>query len=177
MASATLIGLWASGVWQIDLGSTAYVSALTISGFACQPSTLGQLNVYLSTCYSGSGYSGPGTVSFDIVPDVGQEELSVVEMMYITSYYSSLANSTMGQGGDSVGGLPFTTIRDDGGLTLQRANPAAIGVAYAGLAKQARDELYRRINGYVNNVQGANLPRSVSYPDLVYPIWSAGYVS
>lgn len=178
MSSNTLIGIWASGVWQTDLYSTPNVSALTISGYAVQPSTLATLNLYLSTCYSGSGYSGPGTVNSDVVPDLCPATYGILEQMYLISYWGGLANSIMGQGSDNPGGgLPFTVIRDDGGLTLQRANPAQIGNTYAVWAKQARDELWRRVNAYVLNVQGANLPRSVSYPDLVYPIWGTSYVN
>ncbi len=176
VSSNTLIGMWASGIWQVDLGASPYVSALTISGFAIQPSTLGLLNSYLGLCFSGSGYSGAGSVNYDVVPDIGQEELAIVEQLYLISYYNSLANATMGQGGDNVGGLPYTTIRDDGGLALGRANPAAIGLAYISQAKEAVANMRYLVNNYINNVQGANTPRSVSYPDLVYPIWSNAFI-
>lgn len=174
-SSSTLIGLWATGVWTVDLGMTSAVSALTISGFACQPSTLGMLNNLIGTCYSGSGYSGPGTVNYDVVPFIGKGELAILEQMYLVSYYNSLANATMGNGGLGLGGLPPASLAD-GDTKISYQNAAAIGQSYIKQAQQSTMNMRFAVSAYLNNALGSNLPRSVSYPDIYYPIWGQDYI-
>lgn len=156
------------------LGSPSQISALTISGYAVIPSTIGQLNSLIGTCYMGTGHSGAGVPNYDVVPPYTPQELSVVGQMYLISYYSNLATSTMGFGGDGVGGLPFTTL-NEGDTKLGRANPAAIGAVYLGQVKEATADLRYLVNAYINNVQGGNTPRAVNYLGLLYPEWGSSY--
>lgn len=169
-ASATLVGLWSTGIWTNVLGSPPNVSALTISGYAIMPATLGWLNDSTSSCFSGSGYAGPGTVNYDTVPDLTSDELALITELYLQSYYNGLAQATMGYGGDSI---PWTNARD-GDQSITRANPAAIGAVYAGLAAKARSNLNYLVTSYINN-QGVYSPRQVLLPNLVYPTFSFAY--
>ena len=181
MSSSDLIGEWASGVW-VDLGQPLAVSALTISGYACSPNTIGRLNILIGTCYSGSGFSGAGSFDYDITPDIGTTELALMQQMYNIGYYNGLSQTTMGGGTITIGGLaagapttPATTL-NEGDTKIGFASPAAISIVYANMAKQATDNLKYMANVYINQVQGANVPRSVNYFNLVYPIYGAGYI-
>lgn len=169
MSSSALIGLWATGTW-IDLGSPSYLSALTISGYASVPNTLGMLNTYISTCYSGSGFTGFNSVNYDVVPDLTYQELALIDAMYRASYYNNLAQATMGGGG---GAIPFSSIAE--GDTKIAQNPAAIGLAYIGLAKDQQARLKYLVNVYLNQVQGADVPRQVLFPGVVGPLFSNAY--
>lgn len=181
MSCNVLVGNWASGVWT-DLGQPPNVSSLTISGYAVSPNTLGRLNNFIGTCYSGSGYAGPGTVDYDVVPDLTDQELAIVGALYSVSYYNGLVQAAMGAGSAiaaSMGGLPFVSLRE-GDSQIVRANPAAIGVAYANLAKEANSQLKYLVNVYIQNTLGGNTPRDVEYASLIYPTyngngWIGGY--
>lgn len=148
-----------------------FVSALTISGYVCSPSTLGQLNTFIGTCYSGSGFSGPGTVDYDVVPDIDQQELAIIGQMYTVSYFNNLAQSTMGYGGDSI---PYQSLAE-GDTKMSRVNAASIGAVYLKSAMDATNNLKYMINVYIQQVQNGDKPRQVLYPNVVFPTWSNGY--
>lgn len=172
MSSSQLIGEWASGVW-FDIGQPSNVSALAISGFACSPNTLGRLNVLIGECFSGSGFSGPGTFNYDVSPCIGQNELALVEQIYLIGWWNNLAQATMGGGTlmAGVAGAPTTpaTTLFEGDTRIAFASPAAIGAVYATRAKEASDNLKYLVNVYINQIQGANVGRSVNLFNLVYP--------
>lgn len=175
MSCNILIGNWASGVW-IDLGQPPNVSALTISGFAVAPNTIGRLNNLIGTCYSGSGYAGPGTVDYDVVPDLTDQELALTNALYLVSYYNGLVQGAMGAGATisaGAGGMPWQQIRE-GDSTISRPNIAAIGATYVGLAKEANAQLKYLVNAYRENVLGSNTPRNVMF--LNPPIYNASFV-
>lgn len=158
MSSAILIGQWSSGIWE-TLGSPTSLSALTISGYATQVSTLGRLNSFIGMCYSGSGYAGTGTFNNDVVPDFTNTELAIIEQMYLGSYYSNLATATMGM--DALS-LPWTSLRE-GDSSIQRINGATVGKEYREMAKDANARLNYLVNSYLVNSQGAGMARQVSY--------------
>lgn len=175
MSSSQEIGLWSTGLW-IDLGQPSNISSLTISGYAVAPNTLGRLNNFIGTCYSGSGYAGPGTYNFDTVPDLTDQELAIIGAMYSVGYYNSLVQAAMGAGSAvaaSAGGLPWAMIKE-GDSQISRPNIAAIGATYANLAKEATAQLKYLTNVYIANSQGGNTPRSVLY--LNPPIYNASFV-
>lgn len=169
MSSNPLLAIWSTGVWQ-TLGSPPNISALTISGYAVQPSTLGTLNSYLDTCFSGSGYAGPGTVNYDTVPDLTENELAITNELFLTSYYQGLAQATMGYGGDSI---PWTNARD-GDQSITRGSPAAIGANYLKAANDSRLRMDRLITAYINS-NGTYSPRQVLLPGLVPATYSQAY--
>lgn len=168
-ASSTLIGIWATGVW-LDLGAPTNVSALTISGYAVQPSTLGRLNSSIGSCYSGSGYAGPGTVNYDVVPALTCQELGLIDLMYRSSYYNGLVQANMGYGGDS---RPFMAVAE-GDTRISYSNPATIGAVYAKMAQDAQSRLWQYINAYNAN-SNAYAPRQVLLYDIIYPAYSSAY--
>lgn len=172
MACADLIGNWASGVWLVSLGSSPNVSALSISGFACQPSTIGTLNSLISTCYSGSGFTGAGTFNYDVVPDLTSTELSILELVFLTSYYNGLAQSTVGWGGSD--GIPWVSV-SEGDTRATRANAANISQTFFKMAQEATMRLKYMANVYIQQAQGSDAPRQVLYPSLSYPTFSASY--
>jgi len=171
MLSSDFIGLWSTGLW-IDLGSPANLSALTISGYACQPNTIGRLNTYISTCYSGSGYTGAGSVNYDVTPQLFAAEMAIVGAMFVTSYYSSLSQATMGVGGSTI---PWQSVREGDGVVTQ-VNAASIGKVYMDMSVEANRVLRQLVNQYVENVQNSNVPRDVSYYSILGPIWSQAYI-
>lgn len=173
MASNTLIGLWATGIWE-TLGSPSSLSALTISGYAVQPSTLGRLNAMIGTCYSGTGYLGTGTV-FDAAPELTNSELALVEGMFRVGWYSRLAQAMMGT---SPSEIPWASI-SEGDTKISRANPVNLGKEYRELAKDTQVHLNYLVNAYIQQVQGGSTPRSVDlynpgYPDIIFPYTSPG---
>jgi hypothetical protein len=171
MLSSDFIGLWSTGLW-IDLGSPAGISALTISGYACQPNTIGRLNTYISACYSGSGYTGAGSVNYDVTPQLFDAEMAIIGAMYSTSYFSSLSQATMGAGGTTI---PFLSLRE-GDSVITQVNAASIGKVYMDMSIEANKVLRQLVNQYVENIQNSNVPRGVSYYSILGPIWSQSYV-
>jgi hypothetical protein len=176
VASNTLIGQWSSGLWQ-DLGSLPTLSALTISGYAVQPSTLGRLNTLIGTCYSGTGYMGTG-IPFDAAPDLSNTELAVIGAMFEVGWYSQLAMTMMGV---TPAGLAWTALAE-GDSRISRANAVNVGKEYREMSKEANLRLNYLVNAYHTEVQGSSTPRDVSYlnpgfSNLAYPYGRPGGVS
>lgn len=141
-------------MWQ-DLGSPDGVSALTISGYAVQTSTLGKLNNLLGTCFSGSGWMGTGA-PFDVAPAYHNAELAIVEGLFRVGYYSQLATTMMGVSQATVG---WTSLAE-GDSRISRANTAYLGKEYREMAKDAQATLNYLANAYATDRWG---PGSVDY--------------
>lgn len=164
-ASNTLIGIWATGIWT-DLGSVSNISALTISGFAVQPNTLGQLSIKITECYSGVGTGG---YFYDASPDLTVNELALIEGMFLINWYNQLAFSTMGAGGSSI---PWRRIRE-GDESIDRESAANIGEQYREMAKDAKAQLDLLTNAYNDGLRGTS--RSVDFLNPPYPYgWGGG---
>lgn len=173
MPSNTLIGDWASGFWT-NLGQPVNVAVTTISGYAIQPNTLGQLNSFIGTCYSGSGYLGvTGTSNFDTDPNLTNTELSIIGAMYLVSYYNSLSQAMMGVSQNTI---PWVNLKE-GDSTITRANGANLGMVYAKMATDANTRLQYLVNAYRQNAQGGSVPRTVDYPNIQYPEFGITYAS
>lgn len=175
MASNVLIGQWATGLWT-DLGQPASLSALTISGYAVQPGTLGRLNTLIGTCYSGSGLAGTG-LAFDTSPELTNTELSLIEGMFRVSYYNQLAMTMMGT---NPADIAWTSIAE-GDSRIARGSSINVGKEYREMAKETQRELDRLVNSYVEAVQGGSSPRSVDflnpgYPSIAFPYSTPGGV-
>lgn len=165
MASNVLIGNFASGLW-LNLGSLSALSALTISGFVVQPSTLGSLNNRLGTSFSGTGLLGTG-VTFDTVPDITNRELAIVEGLFLVSWYNQLASASMGLGGSSI---PWVSLKEaDESITRER--PANLGAEYRTMAKEARLYMEYLVGAYVDGDRGTSF--SVDYLNPAYPYLAA----
>lgn len=173
MASADLIGNFASGVWM-NLGMPSFLSALTISGYVTEPSTLGQLNNYIGTCYSGSGFSGAGSYNYDVVPDIGTQELAIIGSLFLISFYNGLAQANLGNGTNGAAGVPYITLRE-GDTVLTRASGPAIAAVYYSLSTQSIKNLNYQINTYITQTQGSEIPRNVVFPNLIFPTFSQSY--
>lgn len=170
MSSSAQIGNWSTGLW-LSLGSPANVSALTISGFATSPNTIGFLNTRLSLCFSGSGFTGYPSFDYDVVPDYSQSDMNIIGCFYLVGYWNALAAASMGAGGVNT---PWQSLRE-GDSVVTRGNVAAIGKVYADLAKTANDQLNYEINSYVRFVQGGETPRQVAWASIVNPTWGGPY--
>lgn len=172
MVQNLLLQDWATGLW-VDIGQPSNVAVTTISGYAIQPGTLGKLNSLIGTCFSGSGYAGTtGTANFQIGPWIADTELAIIGQMYLVSYYRSLAQATMGVGGNTI---PWSMLRE-GDSTIQRSSPVNIGKEYREMAKDANEQLNYLVTAYSANSQGASVPRTVDYPSEVYPTWGPSYI-
>jgi hypothetical protein len=158
---SALIGLWATGIWS-DLGSPTTLSALTISGYAVQPNTLGTINNRLGTTFLGTGVGGTGA-AYDAVPVLTNRELAIIEGLFLISWYSQLAFATMGAGGTSI---PWSRLRE-GDESIERANPVSIGKEYREMAKDTRATLDLLVNAYLDNDRGTSL--SVDFLNPAYP--------
>ncbi len=163
------IGVWATGLWT-DLGSPTNISALTISGYVATPNTLGKLNSLIGTCYAPSGYTGFGSFNYDVTPDLAETELALIGKLYMVSYYNSLVQSVMGAGGV----MPTLSARE-GDTSFNLVNPVSMGKVWADMAKEANEELKYLVNAYINQSQGANVPRSVVFPNVVPGYGGYGY--
>lgn len=159
---------WASGVW-LDLGGPSNTTTSTISGYAVQPSTIGRLNDYLTTCFTGSGYAGTGTSNFQIGPWISPTELAIVQAMYLVSYYSNLAQASMGVGGNSI---PWTALAE-GDSRISRVNAANLGKEYREMSKTAFEQLNYLANAYRNG--SAGVPRSVDFFNPPALEWGNSY--
>lgn len=164
-----VLQVWAQGVFS-DMGSPANTSVSTISGYAVQPSTLGKLNNLAMTCFSGSGYAGTGTSSYQIGPYISNAELSLVAQMYLVSYYNNLAQASMGLGGN---GIPWTRLRESDS-SIERANPANLGKEYREMSRVAAEQLWALVSAYRGS-QGGSVGRDVEYLSIGYTNWGQGY--
>lgn len=152
-----LLQVWATGLFT-DLGSPSNTSTSTISGYAVQPNTLGKVNSLLSTCFSGSGYTGAGTSNYQIGPYVDPAVLGVIGQLYLVSYYNNLAQASMGMGGNA---LPWTSLAE-GDSRISRVNAANLGKEYREMSKTAYDQLWNLVSAYRSS-EGGDLARSVAY--------------
>ena len=158
---SALIGIWATGLWS-NLGSSPHLSALTISGYAVQPNTLGSINSRLGTAFVGTGAGGTG-VAYDAVPPLDNRELAIIEGLFLISWYNQLAFATMGAGGTSI---PWSRIRE-GDESIERASPTSIGKEYREMSKEANLQLTYLTNAYLDNDRGTS--RSVDFLNPAYP--------
>ncbi len=156
-----LLQVWAQGVFS-DLGSPTNTSVSTISGYAVQPSTLGRLNDYLVTCFSGSGYTGAGSTNYQIGPFISPTELAVVNAMYLVSFYNNAAMATMGVGSNTI---PWQNLKE-GDSSITRVNAASIGAQYREMAKDAQTQLQYLANTYRSS--SSSIPRDVEYLNPSY---------
>ncbi len=152
-----LIQVWATGLWS-DLGQPINVAVSTISGYAIQPNTLGKVNSYLDTCFSGSGYTGAGSTNYQIGPCISPAVLGVIGQLYLVSYYNNLAQAAMGLGGNA---LPWTQLRE-GDSSIARVNAALIGAQYRQMSKDAYEQLWNLVNAF-RNAEGGGTPRAILY--------------
>lgn len=143
------------------MGSPAGLSALTISGYASQPSTLGRLNDLIGTCYSGSGYMGTG-MPFDVSPPIYNSELAIIEGMIRANWYMQLATTMMGT---SQTDIPWTNLRE-GDSQIGRANGWSLGKEYREMARQTIEQMNYLANAWSINRSYA---RSVDYLNPGYP--------
>ena len=158
---SALIGIWATGVWS-NLGTPTTLSALTISGYAVQPNTLGTLNSRLGTSFVGTGVGGTGA-AYDAVPPLENRELAIIEGIFLISWYNQLAFATMGAGNSSI---PWSRIRE-GDESIERANPVNIGKEYREMSKEANLQLNYLIGAYLDNDRGTSA--SVDFLNPAYP--------
>ena len=170
MDQADLIGIWSTGFWQNDLSAPTQLAASTISGYATQPSTLGRLNNLVSTCFSGSGYTGAGTTNYQASPPLTNTELVIIGTMFLVSYYNGLAFSTMGVGGSTI---PWLNIAE-GDSKIGRVNAASIGAQYKEMSKDAQNQLWQQANAYRSS-NGGNLGRDVEYLSIANPTWGPSF--
>lgn len=145
LTGAALIGEWSSGIW-VSLGGPPTLSALTISGFASQPNTLGTLNARLDRCFRGTGEGGTG-YAYASEPPLTNAELAIVEGIFLVSWYNQLAFATMGAGGSTI---PWVRLREGDSL-IDRSNPANIGEQYREMSKSANEQLNYLVNAYITN--------------------------
>lgn len=165
-----LLQPWATGVW-LDLGSPVNISVSTISGYAVQPATLGRLNDFIGTCFSGSGYTGAGSTNYQIGPSITSAELAIINQLYLVSYYNNLAQANMGVGGNNIPWLALA----EGDSKIGRVNAANIGREYREMSKTAFGEMWNLINAYRGNAEGGNIPRSVAFLNPALPAWGQSY--
>ena len=158
---SALIGLWSSGLWS-NLGSPPTLSALTISGYAVQPNTLGSINSRLGTAFVGTGVGGTG-VAFDADPSLTNRELAIIEGLFLISWYNQLACASMGAGGTSI---PWQRIRE-GDESIERSSPVNIGKEYREMSREANLQLTYLTNAYLDNDRGTS--RSVDFLNPAYP--------
>jgi hypothetical protein len=150
---ASDIGLFATGLWT-NIGQPSDISALTISGFVAQPSTLGALNAYIGTCYSGDGVN--------VCPDLDEGSFAIIGLMYLQSYYMSLMRANAGAGGT----LRLVELRE-GDSTIRWVNASEIAKTYSAAAKDAASQLKYLVKAYNNNSQGGNTPRAIDFPLII----------
>lgn len=158
-ASNTLVGMWATGCWT-QLGSPPTLSALTLSGFAVQPGTLGQLSNKITVCYSGVGTGG---YFYDASPDLTVNELAIIEGIFLVGWYNQLAFATMGAGNSTI---PWARIRE-GDESIERANPVNIGQQYREMSKEANLQLNYLVGAYNDGQRGT--AASVDFLNPAYP--------
>jgi len=163
LSGAPLIGEWSTGVWQ-NLGQPSSLSALTISGYASQPNTLGTLNSRLGTCFIGTGINGTG-YSYAAEPPLTSAELSIVEGLFLVSWYSQLAVTTMGVGGSTI---PWQSLAE-GDSKIARTSVVNIGKEYREMAKDARIRLDYLVGAYIDNSAPSAVVIDYLNPGYPYP--------
>ena len=167
--SNVLIGIWSTGLWE-NLNSPPSISALSISGYAIQPSTIGSLNSRLGTCYSGSGWMGTGSI-FTVVPDLGNAEIAIIDALYHITFFNQMAIATMGFGGNTI---PFLSLKE-GDSTITQANPVNIGKEYREMVKDWNQYLNYLVTSYQYNQQGSAVPRNIQFLNPPAGAWAYPY--
>lgn len=158
MSSSPQIALFATGLW-LDLGSPTDLSPGVISGWVCQPHTIGKLNTLLETCFSGSGYSGVGSANTDVIPDLTEAEFGILDAMYRITYYQRLVRNIAGGGGI----FPVTSL-SEGDSEIRYESPAALARIYSDNLKTAQDDLKYQVNAYIRRDYA---PKSVDFVTIL----------
>ena len=151
---ATYIGVFASGVWQ-NIGSPTSLAAGSISGWVTQDQTLGKLNNLIGSCYSG--------ISGLVDPDIGREEQSILEQLFLVNFYRQEVQRVIGAGANL-----WVRIHE-GDSDLSRANPSTLAEIYERMQKDAQDNLLTLVNLYNRNSQNANRPQSIDFYNIEAP--------
>lgn len=159
---ASDIGLFATGLWQ-TLGAPDDLSALYISGYVGLPSTLGQLNAYIGSCYSGMD-------GIYVCPDMDNGSFAIVGQMFTQAYYLNLMRANAGAGG----AMSRVMELQEGDSRLKWVSSAELAKVYLQAAKDAQIQLKYLVKAYNDNSQGANEARDVEYPSFGLP-YNGGY--
>jgi hypothetical protein len=158
MSSTSGISQFSTGLW-LDLGQPTDLSALSISGWVTQPQTLGRLNSYVGTCYTGIGYTGSNSWDYDVGPDLTNGDYSILGQMFMVTYYNQLVRKCAGAGGTQK----IVQSLAEGDSRVQYVNAADLARVYTENVKEATKTLNYLVNTYNTNSQGAYDPRSVNY--------------
>jgi hypothetical protein len=145
------IGQWATGLWT-NIGMPPTLSALTISGYAAQSFTLGQLNAYIGQCYS--GVSGAY-----VCPNLDDGSFAILAQMFLRSYYLQLMQANAGAGGATRIVLDIK----EADRQIRWQNGSEIAKTYLAASQSAEKTLNNLVRNYVNNSLGGNIPKSVDY--------------
>jgi hypothetical protein len=152
------IGDFSTGIW-ISFGQPYEISPLTISGWVCQKTTLGALNAYIGTCYSGAVYGTGSPYNSYVCPDLDDGSFAILESMYRETYYQQLMRSVGGAGGVQ----PVVQALSEGDSKIQWVNASELAKTYSAAWKQAIDNRRILIRNYIKNSLGGNIARSVNY--------------
>ena len=166
MSSVQSIGEFAIAQWE-NIGQPTDVNVSTISGWVTQPQTIGQLNSYLGTCYSGVGYTGACSWNNDISPDLTPAEFGILDQMWQVRYYSQLIRKCAGAGGTQK----IVQQLAEGDSKVTYVSAVQLAKVYTENLTNAQKRLNFLVNVYNENSAGTNTPRSVDY----YMIEPKGY--
>lgn len=162
---ASDIGLFSTGLWQ-SLGSPDDISSIYISGYVTLPSTLGTLNAYIASCYS--GVSGAY-----VCPDLDYGSFAIIGMIFTQGYYLNLMKANAGAGGAQKLTQQLIEL-SEGDSRIRWTNPGELAKVYLQAAQDAQAQLKYLVKAYNDNSQGGNIPRSINYLSFGVPYYGYG---
>lgn len=110
---------------------------------------LGMLNNLIDTCYSGSYVTGQygEMTSYQITPEMGQEETAIYEKIFELDFYNKQARNILrdaaGQGGND-----WISLRE-GDSSITRVNKNEVAKNYKSLAQDIKSQLDKMIESYL----------------------------
>jgi hypothetical protein len=152
-----------------EIGEQAGYSQEYLANWFAGNINLGKLNNLIDTCFSGTYSTGiyGEVLSYDIEPDLGQQEMAIYKKIFEIDYYNKTARTVLNGAAGILAGQDWITLKE-GDSSITRSNRNEVARTYKTMSKDATEELNRMVNSYL---KFKSLPQQVVGDDAV----SAGY--
>jgi hypothetical protein len=134
-----------------EIGEQAGYSQEYLANWFAGNSNLGRLNVLIDTSYSGSYTTGNygEILSYDIEPDLGQQEMAIYKKIFEIDYFNKQARySLSGVGILANGGSDWISLRE-GDSAITRTNRNEVAKTFKSMSSDSRAELNQMVDSYL----------------------------
>lgn len=133
-----------------EIGEQAGYSQEYLANWFAGNSNLGRINVLLDTTFSGTYTTGVygEILSYDIEPDLGQQEMAIYKKIFEMDYYNRQARYALSGVGVLANGGDWTSLRE-GDSSITRANRNDVARTFRSISNDVKAELDQMVNSYL----------------------------